>query len=355
MIIGVPVNVICGPLGVGKTTLINQLLAQRPAAEQWAVLVNEYGLVGLDAALMESAGGTASVAVKEVAGGCICCSAGPVFEVTLIQLLRRKPDRLLIEPTGLATLSGILDTLNKEGIRDAVDLRSIVCLLNPATLEHDLAREEVRDQVDAADALIASRADLASTDELQHFRRWASALFPARSHIAETAHGRLPAAVLNLRHRIGGATAAPGDDHHHHDHGHHDDQHTHTIDHGVDRSATGPQTIACEQTPIVPHLHRSAQTTTFGWICWAGLVFDAERAAKWMESLTDIEGLRRLKAVLHTSRGWRAFNVTEDLSESRGSAYRRDSRVELIIEGDRPPDPAALEASLRGCLHQAAG
>ena len=75
----IPVNVIAGPLGVGKTTVINHLLQSRPPGERWAVLVNEYGLIGLDAALMEDtteSGGSAGVEIREVAGGCICCTAG---------------------------------------------------------------------------------------------------------------------------------------------------------------------------------------------------------------------------------------------------------------------------------------
>ena len=92
----VPVNVIGGSLGVGKTTTINHLMAQRPVGERWAVLVNEYGLIGLDAALIEgegrSAGGQNGVEIREVAGGCICCSAGIFFEMSLVQLLQRRPD-----------------------------------------------------------------------------------------------------------------------------------------------------------------------------------------------------------------------------------------------------------------------
>jgi len=57
--------------------------------------------------------------IREVAGGCICCSAGIMFEVSLVMLLQRRPVRLLIEPTGLAALPGILDTLNRPGIREA--------------------------------------------------------------------------------------------------------------------------------------------------------------------------------------------------------------------------------------------
>ena len=126
----IPVNIIAGPLGVGKTTMINHFLEHRPQGERWAILVNEYGLVGIDAALMQDSSKESSakeVEINEVAGGCICCSAGVFFEASLIRLLRRRPDRLLIEPTGLAALSGILNTLGREGIKEAIELRSIIC------------------------------------------------------------------------------------------------------------------------------------------------------------------------------------------------------------------------------------
>ena len=81
----IPVNPIAGTLGVGKTTTINYLLENRPVGEKWAVLVNEYGLVGLDAALMDAAGDEGSeesIQVREVAGGCIA-AALIMFEVSL--------------------------------------------------------------------------------------------------------------------------------------------------------------------------------------------------------------------------------------------------------------------------------
>ena len=344
MISSIPVNVICGPLGVGKTTVINHLLTQRPPTERWAVLINEYGLVGLDAALVEAEQPGADVAVKEVAGGCICCSAGPVFATSLIQLLRRRPDRLLIEPTGLATLSGILDTLNREGIREAVDVRSIICLLNPATLERDLRRDEVRDQVQAADVLLASRADLVRDEQLDAFRAWASELFPPRRYVGPIEQGHLPRETLDLvRH---GDTIADVRDHHDHAH-----PHVHTIDHGVDRSGEQAPVDASETVPIVRQQHHSAGTTTIGWVCWQGLVFDADSVAGWIDALAHVTGMRRIKAVLRTSRGWTSYNVADqDAREVRPSAYRRDSRLECIIESDSPPDPVDLERTLRSCL-----
>lgn len=147
----IPMDPIAGPLRVAKTTTFNDLLEHRPAGERWAVLVNEYGLVGLDAAMTECSdqlGGRPGVQVREVAGDCICCSAGLMFEMSLVPLLQRRPDRLMIELAWFAAFSEILDTLEREGIRESVHVRSVVCLLEPGRLAEDLLREEDRDQAE---------------------------------------------------------------------------------------------------------------------------------------------------------------------------------------------------------------
>ncbi|MGE8385560.1 MAG: CobW family GTP-binding protein, partial [Pseudomonas putida] len=99
MLQNIPTHVIAGPLGAGKTTLIRHLLAQRPGNERWAVLINEFGLVGLDAALLSR--DEDGITIGEVAGGCLCCVNGMPFQVGLGRLLRKsRPDRLFIEPSG---------------------------------------------------------------------------------------------------------------------------------------------------------------------------------------------------------------------------------------------------------------
>ena len=329
--------------------MINHLLDLRPENERWAVLVNEYGLVGLDAALLKKEASTqnsSGVQIKEVAGGCICCSAGFMFEVSLVLLLQRRPDRLLIEPTGLAALSGILDTLDKKGIREAVDVRSVLCLLDPARYKQDLSRKEVLDQVEAADVLLASRSDLATAEKLEEFQSWASALFPPKRRVEQVVHGRIPLAFLDI---VAGREAAPARGGHQHGTDHHShSSHEHSDEDSFQRAAEAKQ---CDVSrPIVRHVHHSSVASTIGWVCWEELIFDAKRVSDWLNKLSKLPRARRTKAVLRTNEGWWGFNFVDGVENLRPSGYRRDSRLEVVIEGDQFPSPDVLENALRDCL-----
>jgi G3E family GTPase len=342
----IPVNLIAGSLGVGKTTAINHLLGQRPAKERWAVLVNEYGQIGLDAALLEESNQREGVNIKEVAGGCICCTAGVVFQFSLVLLLQRRPDRLLIEPTGLATLSGILDTLAQPGIREAVDVRSIISLVDPARLDEDALPVEARDQIEAADILLANRCDLASPAQLDAFEAWADRIFPPKRLIRRVERGQLPLELLDLVTQRAPADPPLADESAHHRH------HVHSRDAATSgHSHDAPTAVECGPTrPVVSQSHDSPLASTFGWAIWAEQVFDERQVARWLEQLTTRQGLRRVKAVLHTNGGWCSFNIADGASETKPSAYRRDSRLELVWMGPSRPDPAELEKGLLSCL-----
>lgn len=80
----VPINLITGFLGTGKTTALLTLLAQKPADQVWAVIVNEFGEVGIDGAVLEGAGAE----IREIAGGCLCCATGPQLPITLAKVIR---------------------------------------------------------------------------------------------------------------------------------------------------------------------------------------------------------------------------------------------------------------------------
>ena len=118
-ICAVPTNIITGALGVGKTTFIKQLLQSKPANERWAVLINEFGEVGIDGAMLRSA--SQSVFIKEVPGGCMCCSSGLPMQVALNQLLAQAhPHRLFIEPTGLGHPKEVIQILKSEHYQQSV-------------------------------------------------------------------------------------------------------------------------------------------------------------------------------------------------------------------------------------------
>lgn len=79
-----PTTLITGFLGVGKTTLLNALLMHKPPTQKWALLINEFGKIGVDTALIDGQDG---VFVKEVSGGCICCSSQLPMQVAVVRLL----------------------------------------------------------------------------------------------------------------------------------------------------------------------------------------------------------------------------------------------------------------------------
>ena len=126
-----PTNIITGFLGVGKTTAILHLLKHKPENEKWAVLVNEFGEVGIDekffAGEFQEKNG---VYIREVPGGCMCCVSGLSMQISLNMLLARaKPDRLLIEPTGLGHPKEILALLSNSHYLNILDLRATITLV----------------------------------------------------------------------------------------------------------------------------------------------------------------------------------------------------------------------------------
>jgi len=133
MLQNIPTHVIAGPLGAGKTSLIRQLMAQRPASERWAVLVNEFGQVGLDAALLSR--DEDGIAIAEVAGGCLCCVNGTPFEVGLGRLLRKaRPDRLFIEPSGLGHPLQLLKQLSQAPWLGVLAVQPLVMVVDAQAL-----------------------------------------------------------------------------------------------------------------------------------------------------------------------------------------------------------------------------
>ncbi len=193
----IPVNLITGFLGVGKTTAVRHLLTTHPAEERWAVLVNEFGEVGVDAALLADQ----EVIVQEVAGGCLCCVAAPAFTTGLNRLIRQhRPDRILIEPSGLGHPAQVLDTLSGPLYSDVLETRATICLMDARHLDspRHLEHPNFQDQIHLADVLVANKRDLYAAADFSAFERFAAQLQPQKVRLACVSRGEIDTAWLDL-------------------------------------------------------------------------------------------------------------------------------------------------------------
>ena len=174
----IPCTLVTGFLGSGKTTLINQLIATKPTDECWALLINEFGRIGIDAALLASSQATESakndIAIREVSGGCICCicciccSSQLPLQIALSRLLSdHHPKRLLIEPTGLSHPRELIKQLSAPHWQTALKMQAVITVLNALQWQTDKYRnhEGFQAHVRDADVLVINRYTQLSTDE----------------------------------------------------------------------------------------------------------------------------------------------------------------------------------------------
>ena len=164
----IPTNLITGFLGVGKTTAILHLLANKPTNENWAVLVNEFGEVGIDSALLAGSNYEKGVFIREVPGGCMCCASGVPMQVALNQLIiKSKPDRLIIEPTGLGHPKEVVEVLTNGKYQEIISLQSILCLVDARNLTDKRYTEHPSfiQQLNVADTILAAKTDKYSAQD----------------------------------------------------------------------------------------------------------------------------------------------------------------------------------------------
>ena len=284
-----PVTVITGFLGAGKTTVLRHLLTQ--GGQRLAVMVNEFGSVGLDGDLIRSCGFCPEEDVEgrlvELNNGCLCCTVQDDFLPTMEKLLERADhlDGIVVETSGLALPRPLLQALDWPAIRSRVHVNGVVTLVDgealaagspvadadalerqraeDPSLDHLTAIDELfEDQLQAADLVLISRADRLDASAMAEVQgriednvRAGTAVLPVSQGQVETS------VVLGLDHKSTHHTH----DHDHSDHDHHDHSHVEMIGSNVRvEGSLDRQTL--EQ--LLPNLVRDQQVVRLKGRVW---------------------------------------------------------------------------------------
>jgi G3E family GTPase len=245
----IPVTVLTGYLGAGKTTLLNRILSE-PHGKKFAVIVNEFGEIGIDNDLVVNA----DEEVFEMNNGCICCTVRGDLVRIIEGLMRRKGkfDAIIVETTGLADPAPVAQTFfMDENVGAKTKLDAVVTVADAKWLKDRLKdAPEAKNQIAFADVIVVNKTDLVSADELRDVEGHIRAINPyATLHRAQRSNVKIEDVlgrnafdldrILDIEPKFleSGEHQHDHDHHHHghndhgHDHHHHGDGHGHGLKH----------------------------------------------------------------------------------------------------------------------------
>ena len=160
------IDIISGFLGAGKTTLIKKLLQEAISGEQVVLIENEFGEIGIDGGFLKDSG----IEIREMNSGCICCSLVGDFGKSLSEVLTKyKPDRIIIEPSGVGKLSDVMKAVIDVSADMDVALNSAVTIVDAAKCKMYMKNfgEFFNNQIENAGTVVLSRTDITDTAKIQ--------------------------------------------------------------------------------------------------------------------------------------------------------------------------------------------
>jgi G3E family GTPase len=329
----VPTNVITGFLGVGKTTAILHLLRNKPPGQRWAVLVNEFGEIGVDGGLIEGhqnheegkeqskeqgkeQGKEQSVFIREVPGGCMCCAAGLPMQVALNQLLSSaSPDRVLIEPTGLGHPKEVLQVLSSGGYRKALSVEKVITLVNAQHLsDHRYTESEIfNQQIEVADIVVGNKSDLYQENDRAALQHYAQDRASAGVDVVFTVNGEMESSLLQGPSRYVDRNVDIAE------------QSSHAHDHADSMSAS---TFTLPESGFIKKLNEGDGYYSVGWRFREDMVFTQ---ADLFSFLNGVEA-DRIKAVMNTENGVIGYNMADGSLTELALFGRGQSCIEIIGE-----------------------
>ncbi|MES1196085.1 MAG: GTP-binding protein [Steroidobacter sp.] len=334
----VPVNIVCGALGAGKTTAIAKLLTSKPAQESWVVILNEFTDTGLDT-LTLAAAARGSYDVRMIPGGCLCCTGEEDFRTQLSSLLNNSvlPSRIIIEPSGIGHAGSIIEELRVFERSGAIKLHSVIVLIEPQRLQSlETLPAIARDQVESADVVLLSKAELADQDTRDRFTSWAGELFPAKRLIGFSEQGILPPDAMSPPDTPFRFSQSKRNSTHHH---------VHDMNVVVRDSVVG-------NFQSQARVHRYLNREACGWIIPDDAMFDLQLVERKLQCAAGLfVPVERFKAALRTGIDrWHLIQSWNDQLELREIAWRNDNRIEVQLMENATTDWAQWDEWINSML-----
>lgn len=334
----IPTNIISGFLGVGKTSAILSLLEAKPENERWAVLVNEFGEIGIDGGFFEGVHTEQSgVFVREVPGGCMCCASGLSMQIALNQLLARsRPHRLLIEPTGLGHPREVLEVLSAEHYQEVLNIQKNITLVDARKLTdiRYTLHETFNQQIDVADIVVGNKEDLYQDESKQLLINYVANRRNPMPDIVFAQHGKLAPSLLDGASDVVKAMKQPIP-HHSHDDEHHTHENTDSADHDHHHKYNQARNIndmPLPQSGFVKIENSGEGFQSMGWRFSPYIVFNRSALHDWLDKLRlDKLKVERLKAIMITNEGIFSYNIVDDAISEKELDDCLESRIEVII------------------------
>lgn len=352
------INLITGSLGAGKTTLLANMLDAKPDNENWAILVNEFGAIGIDGAILSNQ--HESIEVAEIPGGCICCTALGEFKDAIQELMQNHQlDRILIEPTGIGEPDSMVELLHTPYFQKHFDIQTVFAVLDTSATSIDLFEKLIimQNLVDVADVVVLNKQDLANQQQITELNDYVESLYPPKAAIINTSKSKVNADLLNYKssHNVPQPASALT-------------QSNHSL-HQLERDHKFKQIQPIAQDPILESLTEASKlpglierktqsqldTISIGWIFSNEVEFEWSQVFQLFKSLEKItansQGPIRAKGLFKVGEPRMLFQWVQGKPATRDyNAYKRDSRLEILLPSEFKFDLKKFESQLAACI-----
>lgn len=319
------IDIISGFLGAGKTTFIKKMIDEAFKGEKIVLIENEFGEVGIDGGFLKDAG----IQITEMNSGCICCSLVGDFGKNLNEVITKyKPDRILIEPSGVGKLSDVMKSVIDIEREQDVKLNALVTVVNAlkASKQMKAFGEFFNNQIEYATTVILSRSQNATPQQLEFCVKQIQKLNPKAAvittdwdaisgeQILKTMEGKDNLEMKVLAEARHAKDEAEHEHHHHHDHDEHEHEgHDHHHDHDEHEG------------------HHHADDVFTSWGKETPHKFDRDELEKILKKFVEDDNILRAKGMVEGTDGkWIYFDMVPGEYELRDGEPDYTGRLVVI-------------------------